>query len=185
MAILICGLNGAGKSTIGSMLAKRMSLPFIDNEDVYFPKTDSSYAYSNPRSDAEVIRILETFIDKYDRFVFAAVKGDYGEKLLSKLDCVILVEAPKETRIERVKRRSAQRFGDRILPGGDLSQKENEWFERVESRPENYVSTWLADSHLTCPIIRVDGTRPVEENVELLLNKLESLFQHNDKEVIP
>ena len=74
MAILICGLNGAGKSTIGSILAERMSLPFIDNEDVYFPKTDSSYAYSNPRSDAEAIRILETFIDKNDRFVCVPLK---------------------------------------------------------------------------------------------------------------
>ena len=169
MGILICGLNGAGKSTIGRILAERLSFQFIDNEDVYFPKTDSSYAFSNPRSDAEAIRILEVLIDKNDRFIFAAVRGDYGDKLLSKLDGVILVEAPKRIRLERVKRRSAQRFGDRILPGGDLAQRENEWFRRVESRPENYVLTWLANAHLTCPIIHVDGTRPVEENVESLL----------------
>lgn len=185
MGILICGLNGVGKSTIGSVLAERMSLPFIDNEDLYFPKADRSYAFSNPRSDAEAIQILEALIDKDDRFIFAAVRGDYGEKLLSKLDFVILVEAPKETRIKRVKQRSAQRFGDRILSGGDLAQKENEWFKRVESRPEDYVSTWLADAHLTCPIIRVDGTRPVEENVERLLSLLKSQFQYNDKEVLP
>ncbi len=169
MGILICGLNGAGKSTIGRILAERLSFPFIDNEDVYFPKTDSSYAFSNPRSDAEAIRLLEERIDRNDRFVFAAVRGDYGDKLLSKLDGVILVEAPKRIRLERVKQRSAQRFGDRILPGGDLAQRENEWFRRVESRPENYVLTWLANAHLTCPIIHVDGTRPVEENVESLL----------------
>ena len=151
-----------------------MSFQFIDNEDLYFPKTDRSYAFSNPRSDAEVIQLLEERIDKNDRFVFAAVKGDYGEKLLSQLGCVILVEAPRETRIERVKRRSVQRFGDQILSGGDLAQKENEWFKRVESRPEDYVSTWLAEAHLTCSIIRADGTRPVEETVEFLLSLLES-----------
>ena len=174
MGILICGLNGVGKSTIGSILAERMSLRFIDNEDLYFPKTDRSYAFSNPRTDAEATQILETLIDQDDRFIFAAVTGNYGEKLLSRLDCVILVEAPKETRMERVKRRSARKFGDRILPGGDLAQKENAWFIRVESRPENYVSTWLADAHLTCPVIHADGTRSVEENVESLLSMLES-----------
>ncbi len=172
MGILICGLNGAGKSTIGRSLAERMSYRFIDNEDLYFPKTDRSYAYSNPRSDAEAMRILEELIDNDDRFIFAAVKGSYGEKLLSRLDCVILVEAPKATRMERVKQRSAQKFGDRILPGGDLAQRENEWFNKVESRPEDLVLTWLADARLTCPIIRVDGTRPVEVNVASLLSVL-------------
>ena len=172
MGILICGLNGAGKSTLGKALAERMSFQFIDNEDLYFPKTDSSYAFSNPRSDAEAIRILEEWIEKNDRFIFAAVKGNYGETLLSKLDCVILIEAPRNVRLERVRRRSARRFGDRILSGGDLAQPENEWFQRVERRPEDYVLTWLADAHLTCPIIHADGTRPVEENAGLLLSQI-------------
>ena len=50
MGILLCGLNGAGKSTIGRILAERMSWQFIDNEDLYFPKEDASYLFSNPRS---------------------------------------------------------------------------------------------------------------------------------------
>lgn len=49
MGILLCGLNGAGKSTIGRILAERMSWQFIDNEDLYFPKEDASYLFSNPR----------------------------------------------------------------------------------------------------------------------------------------
>ena len=149
-----------------------MSFRFIDNEDLYFPKTDGSYAFSNPRSDAEAIRALEELIDENDRFIFAAVKGDYGEALLSRLDCVILVEAPRDARLERVKRRSARRFGDRILSGGDLAQPENEWFRRVERRPEDYVLRWLADARLTCPVIHADGTRPVEENAESLLSQI-------------
>ena len=41
MGILICGLNGTGKSTLGRMLADRMGYEFIDNEDLFFPKTDT------------------------------------------------------------------------------------------------------------------------------------------------
>ena len=33
MGILICGLNGTGKSTLGRMLAERLGYCFIDNED--------------------------------------------------------------------------------------------------------------------------------------------------------
>ena len=49
MGILICGLNGAGKSTIGKVLANRMGYEFIDNEDLFFPKSDSSYEFAIQR----------------------------------------------------------------------------------------------------------------------------------------
>ena len=157
-------------STIGGILAERMSWQFIDNEDLYFPKEDASYLFSNPRSKEEVIHLLEEKIEEDDRFVFAAVKGDYGEKLLTKLDYVVLIEVPKETRMERVKMRSVQKFGDRIQEQGDLADTENAWFSVVNSRPENFVTEWL--ECVPCPVIRIDGTAPVEENVDYLLRKL-------------
>ena len=49
MGILICGLNGTGKSTLGKMLADRLGYEFIDNEDLWFPKTDPAYTFSGPQ----------------------------------------------------------------------------------------------------------------------------------------
>lgn len=170
MGILICGLNGVGKSTLGKRLAERLSYQFIDNEDLYFPKTDAGYTYSSPRGKEEVIRLLEERIEKDRRFVFAAVKGDYGDKLLAALDRVVVIHVPREARLARVRERSLQKFGDRILAGGDLAQRENAWFELVESRPEDYVEKWLAT--VDCPIIPVDGTRPIGENVAHLASVL-------------
>ena len=40
----------------------------------------------------------------------------------------------------------------------------------VESRPEDYVEKWLET--VDRPVIRVDGTRPIEENVEYLASVL-------------
>ena len=166
MGILICGLNGVGKSTIGRKLAERLSYQFIDNEDLYFTKENKSYAYSNPRSKEEVIEILNERIEDDRDFVFAAVRGDYGEKLISQLDFAFIVEVPRKIRLERVRERSIEKFGDRVSAGGDLSQKENDWFALVDSRPENYVSEWIET--LNCPVIHVDGTCPTEKNVEFI-----------------
>ena len=170
MGIMICGLNGTGKSTLGRMLADRMGYEFIDNEELFFPKTDPSYMFSDPRSKEEVIRLLEERISDNDRFIFAAVKGDYGDKLIASLDHVVLIEVPKQIRRQRVRDRSYQKFGDRILPGGDLYDIESKWFVLTDSRPETYVTDWLKT--VNCPVIRIDGTLPAEKNRDHIVSVL-------------
>jgi len=170
MRILICGLNGTGKSTLGRMMADRMGYEFIDNEDLFFPKTDPSYTFSRPRSKEEVIRLLEERIRANNRFIFAAVKGDYGDRLIASLDHIVMIEVPKQIRSQRVRDRSYQKFGDRILPGRDLYDKESKWFSLTDNRPETYVTDWLET--VDCPVIRIDGTLPVEENVDYLVSVL-------------
>ena len=123
MGIMICGLNGSGKSTLGRMLADRLGYEFIDNEDLFFPKTDASYMFSNPRSKEEVIRLLEEKITANNRFIFAAVRGNYGDQLAASLDHIVYIEVPKQVRGQRVRDRSYQKFGDRMLPGGDLLKR--------------------------------------------------------------
>ena len=172
MGILICGLNGTGKSTLGRMLADRLGYEFIDNEDLYFPKTDPSYAFSGPRSKEEVIRLLEERIRENKRFILASVRGDYGGRLIASLDHIVLIEVPKQVRSRRVRERSYQRFGDRILPGGDLYDQENKWFSLTDSRPETYVTDWLET--VDRPVIRIDGTLPVGENVDYLVSTMDS-----------
>ena len=170
MGILICGLNGTGKSTLGRMLADRMRYEFIDNEDLYFPKTDPLYMFSSPRSEEEVIQLLEERISDNNRCIFASVRGNHGFRLIASLDRIILIEVPKQIRSQRVRDRSYQKFGDRILPGGDLYDRENKWFSLTEARPETYVTDWLET--INCPLIRIDGTLPVEENVDYLVSVL-------------
>ena len=166
MGILICGLNGTGKSTLGRLLAGRMEYEFIDNEDLFFPKADPSYTFSDPRSKEEVIRLLEEKISGNSRFIFAAVKGDYGDRLIASLDYIVLIEVPKQIRSNRVRDRSYQKFGHRILPGGDLYEKESKWFSLTDNRPDTYVTDWL--DTLDCPVIRIDGTLQIEENIDYL-----------------
>lgn len=164
--ILICGLNGAGKSTLGKALAEKLDFYFIDIEDLYFPKTDPHYLYTAPRTRRQVEDLLVKEIREHANFVLSSVKGDYGETVLKSFQYVVLIEIPRELRLQRVRERSFEKFGDRILPGGDLYEKEERFFHMVEAREENMVEEWLKT--VGCPVIRVDGTRKVEENMESL-----------------
>ena len=174
VVIIVCGLNGAGKSTLGKALAKALHYQFIDIEDIYFPQDNLDYRYANPRSLEEVERILFNIISENDSFVLAAVKGNFNKDIVSHFKCAVYIEVPKETRIKRVYERSYNKFGERMLEGGDLYEKETAFLHFVKSKDENTVEFWLAS--LSCPIIRVDGTLPVEKNAALLAEKLSNQF---------
>ena len=169
--ILICGLNGAGKSTLGKVVAKRIDYHFIDNEDLYFPKTDPKYIYSSPRTREEVTELLFQEIEIHENFVFTSVKGDYGEAFYPFLQCAVLIQVPKDIRMKRIRDRSFQKFGDRMLSGGDLFEREESFFNFAESRAENTVEEWIKS--LNCPIIRIDGTKSVDENADYIIKYIQ------------
>ena len=143
---------------------------FIDNEDLFFPKTDPNYIYASPRTREEAEKMLFHAIKVHENFVFAAVKGDYGEAIYPFFQYAVLIDTPKDIRVQRVKKRSFQKFGNRMLPGGDLHEQEEKFFEFVTSRPESTVEEWI--QLLSCPILRIDGTKPVEENVDFIINQI-------------
>ena len=76
--IVVCGLNGCGKSTLSRALAEKLGLYFIDNENLYFSRNAADEPYANPRTRAEAEALLMEEVRRHGDFVFAAVKGDYG-----------------------------------------------------------------------------------------------------------
>lgn len=173
MGLIICGLNGSGKSTLGRALAEHLGWRFIDNEDLYFPKDDPDYLFAHQRTQEEVERLLLEEVQRDERFVFAAVKGNYGDAVLPYYKAAVLVEVPREIRLQRVQQRSLDKFGDRAKPGGDLYEREKWFFDHISARPEDYASRWLDTVNI--PILRVDGTRAVGENLTVIEDWLRRL----------
>ena len=173
MGLIICGMNGSGKSTLGRALAESLGWRFIDNEDLYFPKDDPDYLFARQRTQEEVERLLLEEVQRDDRFVFAAVKGNYGDAVLPYYRAAVMVEVPRELRLQRVQQRSLDKFGDRARPGGDLYEREKWFFDHISARPEDYAARWLETVEI--PVLRVDGTRPVGENIAVITDWLRRL----------
>lgn len=173
MGIIICGLNGCGKSTLGKALAEKLHFHFIDNEELYFPKTDANYIYGSPRTREEVEKLLWGEIMTHENFVFTSIKGDYGDSIFPFFQYAVLIDVPKDIRIQRVKNRSFQRFGERMLFGGDLHEQEEKFFDFVKFRPENSVEEWVKS--LKCPVLRIDGTKAIEENVDFIMEQIQNV----------
>ena len=168
--IIVCGLNGTGKSTLGRDLAEKLGVRFLDNEELYFPKTDPDNPYASARTREEAKQLLLSRINQRESFVFAAVKGDYGEEIDALFGYAVWITVPKEIRMQRVRNRSFEQFGARMLPGGDLYERETRFFDMVNAREEHMVETWTG--LLSCPVIQVDGTKPVGENVDFIISQI-------------
>ena len=167
--IIVCGLNGSGKSTLGKALANKLHFHFIDIEDLFFPKSDPQYLYASPRTKEEAERLLWNAITTHENFVFAAVKGDYGERVYPYFTYAVRIDAPKDVRMQRVKSRSFQKFGKRMQRGGDLHEAEERFFAFAASRSETLVEDWLES--LNCPVLRVDGTKAIAQNVDFIVGQ--------------
>jgi len=160
---IICGGNGAGKSTLGKALSLYLGWEYRDIEDYYFPKKDSDYVYETPRTREAVQALLMEDLERYENFILSAVKGNYGMQVTSLFTCAVRICVPKAIRMQRVFERSYQKFGDRILVGGDLYEQEKRFFDMVAKRSDEEITQWL--DTIEIPIIQVDGTKPTEENV--------------------
>ena len=171
--ILVCGLNGAGKSTMAKALAERLNLRFVDIEDIYFSRQDNpDYPYEKSRPYEEVVSMLTSIVNSENDIVLASVTGKFGDEFVSHLKCAICIEVPREIRLKRVHDRSYLRFGEKSCNGGDYYEQIKSFHDFCASRDENLVNDWL--STICCPIVRVDGTLPISDNVNLIAEKLNS-----------
>ena len=166
--ICICGLNGSGKTTLGAALAEKLGFKHMDVEDYYFTRTDNPYASARPRDEVEVL-LLED-IKQNPCFVFSAVNGNMNSEINSCYDLVVYLEVPQEIRMKRIRQRAFDKFGDRVLPGGDMYEQEEKFFEFAEKRSPEKIEEWLQT--LKCRVVKLDGSKPIEDNIKVLIDLL-------------
>lgn len=164
--IAIVGLNGSGKTTLGRVLVEKLGYFRIDVEDYYFP---AEGAFDSPRGRDEVERLMLADIKEHGDFVLSAVCADFAA-IEPFYELIVYLEAPKEERMKRIRRRSIDRFGERVLPGGDLYESEENFFAFAEKRTPEKVEKWIKES--SCRCVRINSCKRVEEIVAEVLQLL-------------
>ena len=158
--IIIFGANGSGKTTLGRELARILSFRHIDIEDYYFKKSDIPYSVVRPRD--EYLDLMLADIYKHRTFVISAVTGDFGDIIPQFYELAVHLSAPHNLRMERIRQRTYDQHGKRVLKGGDMHEQTLQFLDFAASRPLDKIEQW-ADA-LTCPIIHIDGTKDLRAN---------------------
>lgn len=86
MKLIVCGVSGSGKSTIGRLLATRLEIPFLDADDYHPPGNIEKMRSGTPLTDRDRepwLRRLASLIEQQDSLVLAcsALKQSHREIL--------------------------------------------------------------------------------------------------------
>ncbi len=176
--IAIVGLNGSGKSTLAHAFARTYGYLEMDVEDYYFPHQSESrrmlldglspdippdaVPFALSKSREEVEKTILAHMCAHPKFVLSGVHLHWSTEILCRIRLVCRVHTPKEVRLCRIRDRDIRRFGERVLPGGDMYHRQCAFYEMAAGRDEDMVD----DSIGGYPVLELDGTMPVEENCQ-------------------
>lgn len=169
----ITGASGGGVTTLGAALAARLGAVHIDTDDHFWVATDPPYRVK--REVPERLARIRAEQARTGRWVVSGTLDGWAGPAIGDSDLIVFLEVPTQVRLERLRRRERGRFGEALLPGGDMHDTHVEFLEWAahyddgtlpgRSRPRHEL--WLAG--LSLPVLRLDGTRPTGDLVESVL----------------
>jgi len=169
--IHVFGAAGSGTTTIARAICDRFLYIHLDTDNYFWVPTDPPYMIK--RSPLEMQQLLKADLDKYQKCVISGSlcgRGDFwGGVFIPIFDLAIFVDTVTYVRINRIQEREYNKFGGRILPGGDMYENHSDFIEwarsydsgGLEQRSRALHMKWMG--MLTCPILTVDGTKPVSD----------------------
>lgn len=161
--VILIGFMGSGKTSVGKLLAKRLSYQFLDSDQLIESRAGDSINQIFSRNGEEYFRNMETELLKdissdMKQTVLSTGGGlplrDQNSRILKEMGYVVFLKASKETTLKRLKGDSSRP----LLNGDELEQK----VERMmKSRTPIYEST----AH---KIIATDG-RTIDEVADFIM----------------
>jgi len=166
MAVVVMGVSGCGKSTIGTALARALGLPFLEGDSLHPPANVAKMAAGHPLDDAD----REPWLDLVGRWLADGPPTGPGGGVAA---CSAL----------------ARRYRDRLrshAPGAwflELDVDREVLLRRVAGRRGHFMPPSLVDSQLaTLELlaadeagIRVSSERPLRQVVATAVAALETV----------
>lgn len=178
--IHIYGASGSGTSTLGRKISEELGYKFMDTDDYFWLPTDLQY--TTKRSKEERIALMKKDISENDNVVISGSLVDWGDELIPLFTLAVRMVTDTEIRIKRLKIREKKKFGDRIMPRGDMYANHMEFIEwagkydtgSVDMRSKAKHDEW--QKRLMCKQIVLNGADDLEENFKKVQVEINSVI---------
>jgi adenylate kinase family enzyme len=169
----ILGASGSGTTTLGRALAARLQCSHFDTDNYFWVPTDPPFTHQRERT--ERAQLLMDDLTVQEQWVLSGSLCGWGDVAIPLFELVVFLSIPSEVRMARLRQRERARFGERILPGGDMyesSQAFLAWAASYEEggldiRSRRQHEQWLGT--LPCPILCFEGEYTIEEQLAVLM----------------
>lgn len=171
--IIIIGPSGSGKTTLGKIAAQKLGYPYFDVDD-YIWKQNTDSPYTQMYTQDEKISRLSNDIAPYEHFVMAGSMSSFHYAFDEMFEMMVLLYVSPDIRIERVHKRAIERFGERVLEGGDMYEahmrflNDNRRYEEDGSPNMREQKEWM--ENMSCVKIELDGAAELEKNAGIIVN---------------
>ena len=187
MGIIVFGASGAGATTLGKEIAQRLNFQHLDIDD-YLWCWNTKIPYTVVRSREERTKHLMNDIKKYPNFVISGTIFNDRKLFEHLFDLAVFISTPAEVCAERVRIRELARWGDRVLPGGDMYKTTrfhgdfNDYIANAQKYDTADVSKFGLKLHkqwvseLPCPVLHLDGMKDITENADWVVAQFYKIY---------
>ena len=176
MKLHILGASCSGVTTLGQALASHMQIPYFDSDEYFWEKTNPPF--TTRRDPALRNQMLMTASGPHDSWIIGGSLLKWDLEL--DIDLVVFLYIPHEIRMERLKKREFERYGDIIFTDPVRNRQYLDFMNWARGYDDNTTQgrtlaaheDWLAQ--LTCPVLEIRGDFSVGERVRLVLENLTS-----------
>jgi gluconokinase len=166
MIVVLMGVTGSGKTTIGTLLAERMGTVFADADDYHPLANKEKMAAGHPLNDADREPWLETLNGLLRGWYVDEVRGGGGV-----LACSALKEKYRKTLAHEMPEGTVVFVlleGDKELIAERLSERKHEYMN------PNLLDSQIATLEPPTDALRVQNDRAPNEVVDEILEELKS-----------
>lgn len=180
MRIHIFGASGSGVSTLGNALSKKLKVLYYDSDDYFWHSTNPPF--TTRRDNEERNSLIKNDLSKNDSWIFGGSSLKWGNDVFPKFDLIVFLWLPPEVRIERLKKRELERYGDIINTDPERIKNYQvflEWAKSYDDDPlENGFSgrslkvheDWLAQVNTN--ILEIRGDFSVDERIDKIIRHI-------------
>lgn len=183
MKILIFGASGSGTTTLGRELEKQINFKHLDADDYYWKKTEIPFQEKTPLQERN--KFLKTDIEKYENVVVSGSLVSWGKEWTIAFDLAVFIYLKNEVRMQRLKARELERYGNELLTDKKLQEKSKtfiEWASKYDDpsfdgRSLKIHNEWI--TNLNCPVLRLDGEEELEVKVKQVISQIDILTKQS------
>lgn len=178
MKILLFGASGSGTTSLGNEIEKRVNFKHLDVDHYYWKKTDPPF--QEKIALAQRNENLKADFKKFEDVVVSGSMVSWGKEWETAFDLAIFIRLDNTERMERLKKREAERYGEKLLTDQRIQQSSKaflEWAGQYENpnfdgRTLKVHNDWI--ELLDCKVLKLDGGNELDDNMKKVLTEIKT-----------